>query len=61
MSFLMLNKTLRVDNVTTAVAINVKIAMFVISVEVIIYLLLYNLHDCTFKRKKLTYRFYAGL
>ena len=57
----MLNKTLRVNNVTTAVAINVKIAMFVISVEVIIYLLLYNLHDYTFKRKKLTYRFYAGL
>ena len=28
---------------------NVKISVFVISVEAIIYLLLYNLHDCTFK------------
>ena len=57
----MINKILRLNNVATAVAIYVKIAMFVVSVEVIIYLLLYNLHDCTFKRKKLTYRFYAGL
>ena len=28
---------------------NVKISVFVICVEAIIYLLLYNLHDCTFK------------
>ena len=28
---------------------NPKILVFVIGVEVIIYLLLYNLHDCTFK------------
>ena len=28
---------------------NAKISVFVICVEVIIYLLLYNLHDCTFK------------
>ena len=28
---------------------NVKIAVFVTRVEVIIYLLLYNLNDCTFK------------
>ena len=28
---------------------NVKIPVFVICVEAIIYLLLYNLHDCTFK------------
>ena len=28
---------------------NVKISVFVICVEVIIYLLLYNLHDSTFK------------
>ena len=27
---------------------NAKISVFVICVEVIIYLLLYNLHDCTF-------------
>ena len=28
---------------------NAKISMFVICDEAIIYLLLYNLHDCTFK------------
>ena len=28
---------------------NVKISVFIICVEAIIYLLLYNLHDCTFK------------
>ena len=28
---------------------NAKISVFVICVEVIIYLLLYNLHDCSFK------------
>ena len=28
---------------------NAKISVFVIYVEPIIYLLLYNLHDCTFK------------
>ena len=28
---------------------NAKLSMFVIGVEMIIYLLLYNLHDCTFK------------
>ena len=30
---------------------NVKISLFVICVEAIIYLLLYNLYECTFKRK----------
>ena len=30
---------------------NAKILMFVIFVEAIIYLLLYNLHDCNFKHK----------
>ena len=28
---------------------NAKISVFVICVKAIIYLLLYNLHDCTFK------------
>ena len=28
---------------------NAKVSVFVICVEAIIYLLLYNLHDCTFK------------
>ena len=31
---------------------NVKISVFDIYVEAIIYLLLYNLHDCTFKTQK---------
>ena len=30
---------------------NAKISLFVICVEAIIYLLLYNLHDCTFYHK----------
>ena len=29
---------------------NAKISVFVICVEAIIYFLLYNLHDCTFKQ-----------
>ena len=32
---------------------NAKISVFVICVETIIYLLLYNLHNCTFKYKKI--------
>ena len=32
---------------------NAKISVFAICVEVIIYLLLYNLHDCTLKNCKL--------
>ena len=30
---------------------NAKISVFVICVEAIMYALLYNLHDCTFKEK----------
>ena len=30
-------------------AVNAKIPVYVICVEAIIYLLLFNLHDCTFK------------
>ena len=28
---------------------NAKISVFIVCVEVIIYLVIYNLHDCTFK------------
>ena len=42
------NKTLWLNNIKTRTAMNVKIAMLVICVEAIIYLLSYNLHDCTF-------------
>ena len=31
---------------------NAKISVFTICVEVIVYLLLHNLHDCTFKEEK---------
>ena len=47
--FLFTNKTLRLNNLKTRTPMNVKIPVFVICVEAIIYLLLYNLHDCTFK------------
>ena len=48
MSFLCINKTLRLNNFRkTRTAMNPKISVFVICVEAIIYLL-YNFHDCTF-------------
>ena len=46
---LFINKTLRLNNVKIRTAINAKNSVFVICVEAIIYLLLYNLRDCTFK------------
>ena len=49
LSFLFTNKTLRLNNLNTGTAMNVKIPVFVICVEAVIYLLLYNLHECTFK------------
>ena len=48
LSFLVINKTLWLNNLKTKTAMNAKILVFVISVEAIIYLLLYNLHDCIF-------------
>ena len=48
LSLLFINKSLRVSNLKTRTAMNVKISAFVICVEVIVYSLLYNLHDCTF-------------
>ena len=49
LSFLFINKTLRLNNLKTRTAMNV---VFVICVETIIYLLLCNLHDCTFNVPK---------
>ena len=46
---LFINKTLPLNNLRTRTAMNAKISMLVICVEAIIYLLLYNMHDCTFK------------
>ena len=56
MSFLFINKTLRLDNLKTRTAINAKLSVFVIGVEAIIYLLLYNLHDCTFNASEISLR-----
>ena len=46
-----MNKTLRLNNLKTRTDMNAKISVFVICAEAIIYLLLYNLHDCTFNFK----------
>ena len=47
------NKNLRLNNSKTKTAMNIKISIFAICVEAIIYLLLHNFHDGTFKRQKL--------
>ena len=49
LSFLLINKTLQFDNLNTRIAMNAKISVSIICIEAIIYLLLFNLHDCTFK------------
>ena len=43
-----INKNLQLNNSKTKTATDAKISIF-ICVEAIIYLLLHNLHDCTFK------------
>ena len=50
LSFLLINKTLRLNNFKTRTAINAKISVFVTYVEAIIDFLLYNLHNCTFNK-----------
>ena len=52
MFFLFINKTWQLNNLKIRIAINAKISVFSICVEATIYLL-YNLHDCTFKKYKL--------
>ena len=49
LSFLFINKTLRLNNLNTRTAMYAKISVFAICVEAIMYLLSYNLHHCTFK------------
>ena len=44
-----MNKTLRLNILKARTAMNVKVSVFVTCAEAIVYLLLYNLHDCTFK------------
>ena len=49
MSFLFIHKILRLNSLKTRKVTDVKVSVFVICVEAIIYLLLYNLSDCTIK------------
>ena len=55
----MQNKALRINNLKARTAMNVKISLLVISIEAIVYLLLYNLHDCTFNTALNTLRLLA--
>ena len=50
MSFPFINKTWLLNNLKTRTAMNSKMSVFVICVEVFMYLLLHNLHDCAFKK-----------
>ena len=61
MSFLVVNKTLRLNNLKTRTAMNVKISVFVNCVEAIVYLLLHNSHDCTFEGDKIGTKNFARL
>ena len=45
------------NNLKTRTAINAKISVFVICVEVIMYLLLYSFHDFTFNLKSIRMQF----
>ena len=47
-------------NLKNKTAVNVKTSVFVICVEVIIYLLLYNFYDCTFNRSNDCYLFHQS-
>ena len=49
LSFLFINKNLRLNNLKIRTAMNAKISLFVTCGEVIIHLLLYKLHDCPLK------------
>ena len=49
MSFLFVNKTLRLNNWKTRTTVSAKTSVFVICAEAIIYLLLHNLHGCSLK------------
>ena len=48
LSFVFTNKALLLINLKSRTAMNVKILLFVVCVEAIMYLLLYYLHDFTF-------------
>ena len=44
-----MKKPLRLNELKTRIATNAKTSVFYICVETTIHLLLYDLHDCTFK------------
>ena len=44
-----INENLRLSNLKTKTAMSAKHSVFIICVGAMIYLLLNNLHDCTFK------------
>ena len=44
-----MNKTLQHNNLKTKTVMSAKILVFIFCVKKVIYLLLYHLHDCTFK------------
>ena len=46
------DKVLQLNKLKTRTVMNAKMSVFVIGVEAIIYLLLYNFHDCNFKKGK---------
>ena len=48
LSFLFIKKTLWLKNLKPRTAKNAKISVFLVCVEAIVYLLLYNLDGCTF-------------
>ena len=56
LSFLFINKTLRLSSLKARTAMNAKVSLFVICAEVSIYLLSHNLHDCTFNNFCFTYQ-----
>ena len=46
---MLVNKRLRFNKLKAMAAMDARISLFVICVKAVIYLLQYNLHDCTFK------------
>ena len=61
MSFLFINKNLRLNNLKTRTGINAKILVFVICVKAIVYLLSLNLRDCTCKGNHESFEIYPHL
>ena len=54
-----MNKASWLNDVKTRTAIDVNISVFVNCIKAIIYLLLYNLHECTFNSRYRCYVIFA--